>query len=240
MSRLSHLVFRAAREALAEAGEAAAPLVLATANGEVETMGALLDDLLGPKDRVSPTRFHNSVHNTAAGYWTIATGRTEPTTTITMGDVSFEAGLLEARARLSCGERRLLVAAGDEAVTAARWADPPHCAWDFCGCLLLAREATAESIGTLLAVRHALPAGPEAEAGFAGALRKELRPTEVVEVGPGGRTGGTDAWPPHPCAGAFRLLRFLHGPRDGGTLLLLVRGREGDLYGIGVRRRGAG
>ena len=238
MSTLAHMVFRSARETLAEAGEVAAPLLLATANGEVDTMGKLLDDLLGPRDKVSPTRFHNSVHNTAAGYWTIATGRREPTTTITMGDVSFEAALLEAWARLGSGEQELLVVAGDEAVTAARWADPPHCAWDLCGCLLLAREAAVEPVGTLVAVRHALPDGPEAEAGFVRALRDELSPTEVVELAPGGCVGGTDdgGWPPQPCAGAFHVLRFLHGGEGDGRLLLLTRGREGDLYGVAVQR----
>jgi hypothetical protein len=60
---------------------------------------------------VSPTKFHNSVHNAAAGYWTIAAGCTRPYTALSAGDHSFGAGLLEASAQaLAGGENILLVA----------------------------------------------------------------------------------------------------------------------------------
>ena len=45
---------------------------------------------------ISPTRFHNSVHNAAAGYWGIATGATAAANALCAYDASFGAGLLEA------------------------------------------------------------------------------------------------------------------------------------------------
>ena len=45
---------------------------------------------------VSPTDFHNSVHNAAAGYWSIAVGARAPSSTISAYDFSFAAGLAEA------------------------------------------------------------------------------------------------------------------------------------------------
>ena len=52
---------------------------------------------LASTDRhISPTRFHNSVHNAAAGYWSIATGAMTPISVLCAYDASFGAGLLEA------------------------------------------------------------------------------------------------------------------------------------------------
>jgi hypothetical protein len=60
---------------------------------------------------VSPTKFHNSVHNAAAGYWTIAAECTRPYTSLSAGEQSFGAGLLEACMQaLSENENVLLVA----------------------------------------------------------------------------------------------------------------------------------
>ncbi len=53
--------------------------------------------VLASEDRhISPTRFHNSVHNASAGYWGIASGAMTPATVLCAYDGSFGAGLLEA------------------------------------------------------------------------------------------------------------------------------------------------
>jgi hypothetical protein len=44
---------------------------------------------------ISPTDFHNSVHNAASGYWSIAVQSTAITTTLSAYDASFVAGLIE-------------------------------------------------------------------------------------------------------------------------------------------------
>lgn len=51
---------------------------------------------LASNDRlISPTRFHNSVHNAASGYWSISTGATPTSSVLCAHDGSFSAGLLE-------------------------------------------------------------------------------------------------------------------------------------------------
>ena len=60
---------------------------------------------------VSPTRFMNSVHNAASGYFSLATHSMRPTTALCAHDASFTAGLLEAAIQVSAtGEPVLLVA----------------------------------------------------------------------------------------------------------------------------------
>ena len=62
---------------------------------------------------ISPTKFHNSVHNAAAGYWTIGAGCVRPATAISAHRASFAQGLLEALAQLACGDEAVLLAAYD-------------------------------------------------------------------------------------------------------------------------------
>jgi hypothetical protein len=72
----------------------------------------LLCEALATRERmVSPTRFTNSVHNAAAGYWHIATQSRAPSTSLAGFDASFGAGLLEAAVQcLASGQPVLLVA----------------------------------------------------------------------------------------------------------------------------------
>ncbi len=63
--------------------------------------------------QVSPTRFHNSVHNAPAGYWHIASACREPSTSISCYDASFAAGLLEAAAQIATEEPGVLLIAYD-------------------------------------------------------------------------------------------------------------------------------
>ncbi len=62
---------------------------------------------------VSPTKFHNSVHNAAAGYWTIAAECTRPYTSLSAGKYSFGAGLLETCVQAIAGHENVLLVAYD-------------------------------------------------------------------------------------------------------------------------------
>ena len=95
------------RLALAVAGEAVAASgldpaalrsVFATSNGDGPTVGAVLDAISRPDGFVSPTLFHNSVHNAAAGYWSIGVGSQRPATSIGCHDGTFGAALMKAMA----------------------------------------------------------------------------------------------------------------------------------------------
>jgi hypothetical protein len=97
------LALAAGLEAARMAGRDAKDLaaIFASSGGESENCHAICEALAGPDRLISPTRFHNSVHNAAAGYWGIATGAMAPSDAIAAYDASFAAGLLEALVRLA-------------------------------------------------------------------------------------------------------------------------------------------
>ncbi len=69
--------------------------VFASSSGDGAICHEICETLATEGRQISPTRFHNSVHNAAAGYWSIATGATAPSSAICAYDASFAAGLLE-------------------------------------------------------------------------------------------------------------------------------------------------
>jgi hypothetical protein len=69
---------------------------------------------LATPDRViSPTRFHNSVHNAPSGYWSISTGAMAASTVLCAHDGSFAAGLLEALTQVAASGQPVLLLAYD-------------------------------------------------------------------------------------------------------------------------------
>ena len=94
----------------------AAPIVLGTDHGEIGVTVDLLAAALDPAADVSPTRFHNSVHNTALGYVSIACGNRAGHTTISAGPDTLPAALIEGAARLATGAEDVLVVVADEPV----------------------------------------------------------------------------------------------------------------------------
>ena len=68
---------------------------------------------------LSPTKFHNSVHNAAAGYWSIGTGSYAPYTAISAYRYTFAAGLLETLAQVVSEGRPILLVAFDIESTGA-------------------------------------------------------------------------------------------------------------------------
>ncbi|MGH8751627.1 MAG: beta-ketoacyl synthase chain length factor [Burkholderiales bacterium] len=74
--------------------------VFASSDGDGQTLHHICEALAAPARDVSPTRFHNSVHNAAAGYWSIATGSKLPSNSLCAFDASFAAGLLDAASQV--------------------------------------------------------------------------------------------------------------------------------------------
>ena len=70
--------------------------VFASCGGDYQIIDQISRALTQEEKMVSPTQFHNSVHNSAAGYWSIATGAKTPSTSLSAYDASFANGLLEA------------------------------------------------------------------------------------------------------------------------------------------------
>jgi hypothetical protein len=104
-----------ADEACAMAGidPAIAATVFASATGEPSNCHALCEALAAPERLVSPTRFTNSVHNAAAGYWHIALRSMRPSTSLAAYDATAAAGLLEAAAQCSSAGAPVLLVACD-------------------------------------------------------------------------------------------------------------------------------
>jgi hypothetical protein len=85
--------------------------VFSSSGGDGHNCHELCRSLALAGREVSPTRFSNSVHNAAAGYWSIATGAQLESNVLCAFDASFCAGLLEAMTQVVVdGESLLLVA----------------------------------------------------------------------------------------------------------------------------------
>jgi hypothetical protein len=97
----------------AERDAAALPSVFTSTHGDLAVSDYMCATLATSPTLISPTKFHNSVHNAAAGYWTIATGCREASTALSAFDASFAAGLLEAASQCSADERAVLLVAFD-------------------------------------------------------------------------------------------------------------------------------
>lgn len=95
--------------------------VFTSSGGDGQTIHEILASLASGDCELSPTRFHNSVHNAPAGYWSIAAHSTAPSTTLCCHDASFAAGLLEAAVQVTTENRPIALFAYDQ-----RYPEPLH------------------------------------------------------------------------------------------------------------------
>jgi Beta-ketoacyl synthase, N-terminal domain len=103
----------AATAACAAAGRPPSTLatVFSASGGDGDNCHAICEVLASSERFISPTRFHNSVHNAPAGYWSIAAQAMAASTSLAAFDGSFAAGLLEAVVQVhASNEARLLIA----------------------------------------------------------------------------------------------------------------------------------
>lgn len=113
--RVVRLALTVGLEAVRSAGADAAtlPAVFSSSGGDGENCHEICQVLAGAERQISPTRFHNSVHNAASGYWGIATGATAASNALCAYDASFAAGLLEALVQIRTDETAVLLIAYD-------------------------------------------------------------------------------------------------------------------------------
>jgi len=137
-------------EAIAAAGLDAAdlPSVFSSSGGDGENCHAICEMLASDDRLISPTRFHNSVHNTASGYWCIATGAMTTASVLCAYDASFAAGLLEALTQVVVDNTRSVLLACDTA-----YPEPLHSARPipdaFGIALVLAPQRSARSLAQI-------------------------------------------------------------------------------------------
>jgi hypothetical protein len=99
--------------AAARRDAAATAAVFASSGADGHTIHEILSVLASEQRELSPTRFHNSVHNAAAGYWSIATGSQAASTSLCCYDDSFAAGMLEAAVQVETGRHAVALVAYD-------------------------------------------------------------------------------------------------------------------------------
>ena len=124
LRRRTSLLVRMIAEVAAQASEQAGlplgamPIVVGSAYGELGTTMELLHELTVDR-AVSPFRFHNSVHNTASGYLSIAHENRRPATSLAAGEHTAAMVLLEAMTVLAERGGDVLVVLADETLPAA-------------------------------------------------------------------------------------------------------------------------
>ncbi|MDR7306102.1 hypothetical protein J2X15_001380 [Rhodoferax saidenbachensis] len=89
--------------------------VFSSTEADCDNTHAILEALASSERAMSPTRFHNSVHNAPSGYWSIATGSMQPSTSLNTYDATFAAGLLEAATQIQSNGKPCMLLAFDTA-----------------------------------------------------------------------------------------------------------------------------
>jgi len=104
-----------AQEAVANSGLQADQfaVVFTSSDGDGDIVHRLCTALATAAGAVSPTDFHNSVHNAATGYWGIGAHSSAASTALCAYDDSFAAGLLEAACQIAAEARPVLLVAVD-------------------------------------------------------------------------------------------------------------------------------
>jgi beta-ketoacyl synthase-like protein len=167
------LALAVGQEALQNARRDAADTatVFASSSGEGETLHQMCEALASAEREVSPTRFHNSVHNAAAGYWGIATRSREASTSLCAYDATFPAGLVEAATQVVSRGKPVALIAYDQP-----YPEPLHSARPlaatFGAALVLAPDA---SRGASAAFELAVLPGDEKPTGMSDSRLEELR-----------------------------------------------------------------
>lgn len=172
-SRVVKLTLGIGLEAAAHAGADVATLatVFSASGADGHNCHALCEQLATDDRQISPTRFHNSVHNAAAGYWGIATHAMAPCQVLCAFDASFGAGLLDALGQVIVDRQPTLLIAYD-----SEYPEPLHAKRDTPDCAGIALLLTRDKPANALAQISVRPATAPAEH-LADAALERLRTT---------------------------------------------------------------
>lgn len=101
-------------------------VIFSSAMGDMQITDYMCSTLAQEPRLISPTKFHNSVHNAAPGYWSIATGSFCPTSAVSAFELTPSMAFLEAA--IQCVEEQIPVIAVTQEVAA------PYPLMDICPC----------------------------------------------------------------------------------------------------------
>jgi hypothetical protein len=149
-SRVIKLALGLGLEAAAGDDVARLATVFTASGSDGHNCHALCEQLATGDRHISPTRFHNSVHNAPAGYWGIATKSMAPCQVLCAYDGSFGAGLLDALGQVVLDQQSTLLMAYD-----SEYPEPLHGVRPLSDCagvgLLLEPVPTPRSIARITA-----------------------------------------------------------------------------------------
>lgn len=134
------------QEAVAASGRQAdtLPSIFSSSSGDAINCHEICSALASGDRLISPTRFHNSVHNATSGYWSIFSGAMASSSVLCARDASFAAGLLEAMTQVAVENTAVLLVAYD-----TDYPEPLHSARplpdSFGVALVLAPQSSARS-----------------------------------------------------------------------------------------------
>lgn len=123
----TRIALTAAHEALTQSGVDAqrVPAVFSSSSGNPGIIHDLCEMLAAGDYQISPTQFHNSVHNAASGYYSIAVASHRPVTTLCAFDGSGAAALLEAAVQATTSEGPVLMVCYDLPYPSPLWESRP-------------------------------------------------------------------------------------------------------------------
>ncbi len=151
--------------------------VFASSDGDLEIANRICHALSQAERPVSPTHFHNSVHNAPAGYWSIAYGYRQASTSIGGIHGSFSAGLLEAAVQAVCEAKPVLLVAYDlpspDPLGELIPSRPP-----FATALLLSPTSPDEANPARLATLNLQPVAETRETALASQAMEQLRQSQ--------------------------------------------------------------
>jgi hypothetical protein len=154
--------------------------VFTSAHGDLAVSDYMCATLASQPALLSPTRFHNSVHNAAAGYWTIGTNCMAASSALTAFQQSFAAGLLEAATQCVADDRAILLVAFD-VQSVGPLATVTHSAGLLAAAFVLAPESGPQ---TQAAFDLALVAGPTTPVLLRSAAARSLQRNAMADALP--------------------------------------------------------
>jgi len=121
-------------------------VVFASSEGDLDITDKICKALSTSEKMVSPTLFHNSVHNAPAGYFSIAESAQSPSVSLSSGDYTFSSGLLEALTQVSIEKNDVLLVSYDN-TTPSDLDNLRHFDYPLSVSLLLSPKKTKNTIG---------------------------------------------------------------------------------------------
>ena len=122
--------------------------VFAASEGESAILHQMCLALATTERVISPTLFHHSVHNAAAGYWSIGIESHQPSVSLSCYDSSFGGGLVEAGTCICVNSSPVLLVAYDLAPPPPLYAARPLAA-PFATALLFSSQQLSHSLAHL-------------------------------------------------------------------------------------------